>query len=60
MAKGLGADGVYWEALEAGRLELPRCARCGHWRWPAPFRCRDCGSTQLEWIEIEPEGRIFG
>lgn len=59
MVRGLGADSRYWEALESGRLELPRCASCGHWRWPAPFRCPDCGSSQIKWLEIEPEGRVF-
>lgn len=57
--KGMGADGPYWEALSAGRLELPRCADCGRWQWPAPFRCAGCGSQVLEWLIREPAGQIF-
>ena len=59
MAKGLGADGRYWEALANGQLELPRCAQCESWRWPAPFRCGECGSTRMDWMTIEPEGKIY-
>ena len=59
MAKGLGADERYWEALGEGRLELPRCVKCTRWRWPAPFRCGDCGSTEMDWITLEPAGKIY-
>jgi uncharacterized OB-fold protein len=55
----MGADGPYWAALSAGRLELPRCSGCGRWHWPAPFRCPDCGSQALEWVAREPAGLIY-
>lgn len=57
--KGMGADGPYWSALHEGRLELPRCAGCGRWHWPAPFRCAECGSQDLEWVAREPGGMIY-
>ncbi|WP_293040565.1 hypothetical protein [Mycobacterium sp.] len=28
---GIGADDRYWEALEEGVFELPRCADCKRW-----------------------------
>lgn len=57
--KGLGADERYWQALSEGRLELPRCASCGHWHWPAPFRCSACGGWDFEWIPTEMAGAIY-
>ena len=59
MAKGLGADEPYWRALAEGELSLPRCAKCQRWRWPAPFRCGDCGSVEMNWVSVDPVGRIY-
>lgn len=59
MAKGLGQDQKYWEALEDGRLELPKCTKCGHWQWPAPYRCEKCGSWEFDWVEQPFEGTMF-
>lgn len=55
----LGAEGRYWDALLAGRLELPRCAGCGAWHWPAVWRCGACGSWDHEWIEQPLAGAVF-
>lgn len=54
-----GADGPYWNALAEGRLELPRCAECGRWHWPAVFRCGNCGEWNLRWDAVEMRGRVF-
>lgn len=59
MRRGLGNDARYWDAMMAGRLELPGCADCGRWRWPAPFRCADCGSWNIEWREVRIEGSLY-
>jgi uncharacterized protein len=55
----LGAEGPYWSALRAGRLELPRCKGCGHWHWPAVWRCGECGSWDHEWVEQPLAGHVF-
>lgn len=57
--KGLGADDRYWQALAEGQVELPRCAECRRWHWPAPFRCGNCGSWEMDWTAVELDGRIF-
>lgn len=57
--KGLGADSRYWQALSEGRLELPQCAKCDSWRWPAPFRCSDCGSWDFRWVPIPLSGTLY-
>lgn len=55
----IGAEGRYWDALIEGRLELPRCASCGTWHWPAVWRCGACGSWDHEWVEQPLEGSVF-
>lgn len=57
--KGLGADARYWEALSAGRLDLPRCMACQRWIWPAPFRCGACGSWDIGWNTVEMTGSLY-
>jgi len=55
----IGAEGRYWDALDEGRLELPRCTGCGKWHWPAVWRCGECGSWDHEWVEQPIAGTIF-
>jgi uncharacterized OB-fold protein len=38
----------YFDALRAGRLDLPRCADCGHFSPPPSALCSQCGSGRLE------------
>lgn len=54
-----GADGPYWRALESGGLELPRCASCRRWQWPAVWRCGECGSWDQDWQPVAMEGLIY-
>ena len=54
-----GADGRYWSALAEGGLEMPRCAGCGRWHWPAVWRCGACGSWEQEWRGVPMEGDVF-
>jgi len=55
----VGAEGRYWEALREGHLELPQCAGCGRWHWPAVFRCGECGSWQHDWKKQSLVGTVF-
>lgn len=54
-----GADQRYWDALVQGRLEMPKCAGCGRWRWPAVWRCGDCGSWDQGWHEVGAAGTVY-
>ena len=56
---GINADEKYWEYLEDGQFRLPRCSGCARWVWPAHFRCGECGSWELEWVEQDPAGSVF-
>jgi uncharacterized OB-fold protein len=55
----IGAEGRYWDALLEGHLELPRCKGCGAWRWPAVWRCGECGSWEHEWMVQPLAGTVF-
>lgn len=48
----------YWQAAAEHRLQFPRCADCGTFRWPAGPFCFRCRSQLVEWIEAGP-GRIY-
>ena len=56
---GIGADGPYWDALEAGGFCISRCGGCGKWLWPAHFRCGACGSWDIDWEAVEPRGTVY-
>ena len=54
-----GADQPYWDGLAQGRLVMPHCAGCGHWHWPAVWRCGECGSWDQVWAPLDPAGAIY-
>jgi hypothetical protein len=56
---GIGADDPFWDALEVGELQLPRCGGCGRWTWPAHWRCGECGSWEVRWTAVEPGGTVY-
>ncbi|MFV0307477.1 MAG: Zn-ribbon domain-containing OB-fold protein [Desertimonas sp.] len=60
-------DDPYWEGLEDGVLQFPRCSGCGMWRWesmagslgqPLP-RCGRCGTWEMEWTEVPMRGTVY-
>ena len=59
MSKIDGPDAPYWEALEEGRLKLPRCGSCHAWIWPAAHRCGACHASETEWVEMPLEATVF-
>ncbi|MBB4613031.1 Zn-ribbon domain-containing OB-fold protein [Novosphingobium taihuense] len=54
-----GADAPYWQSLEAGQLQLPRCASCRRWLWPAGHRCSTCGSIGMVWEERPLRATVY-
>jgi uncharacterized OB-fold protein len=52
-------DSPYWEGLSAGELRVQRCEGCQAWRWPADWRCPACGSYDLGWEPVDPEGLVY-
>lgn len=56
---GIGADGPFWDALDAGKFQLSRCGECREWLWPAHFRCGSCGSWRIVWENVAPKGKLY-
>jgi len=57
--QGDADSAAWWEALAAGRLELPVCSSCGR-RWfpPAPT-CPYCGATHPSLIAASGLGKVY-
>lgn len=54
-----GLDTAFWQGLQRDELRVQRCAACGKWTWPPQWRCGICGSWELHWPAVVPEGRVF-
>jgi uncharacterized OB-fold protein len=52
-------DFPYWEGLGVGELRIQRCLQCAGWRWPADWRCPECGGYELGWEAVAPHGVIY-
>ena len=48
----------YWAALADGRVEVQRCADCGHWTWPPRPICSGCHGEHLEWTPVSGRGEV--
>jgi uncharacterized protein len=48
----------HFEGLEAGRLLLPRCDRCGNVFWYPRHLCPACGSFDVSWSEASGRGTV--
>jgi uncharacterized OB-fold protein len=49
----------FWEAAEAQRLVVARCAACGRMRMPPTPFCPQCRSQVLEWQLLSGRGKVF-
>ena len=47
----------YWQALAAGRFELPWCLDCGEAHFYPRMVCPHCGGTRLEWRAASGRGQ---
>ena len=49
----------FWTAAKEGRLVMQKCAQCGTVNFhPKPW-CIECGSRDLVWTEMKPEGTVY-
>ena len=62
MKQGVAPDELtrpFWEAANAGRLVIQRCAACDRLQHPPSRRCGECGAdTALEWQQMSGRGVI--
>ena len=49
----------HFDALEEGRLLLPRCDRCGEAIWYPRHHCPFCGSPEVGWFEASGRGVVY-
>jgi uncharacterized OB-fold protein len=48
----------HFDGLEAGKLLLPRCDRCGAVIWYPRHFCPACGSLEVSWFEASGRGTV--
>jgi len=47
----------FWEFCKKHELRFQRCGKCGTFRhYPRPL-CH-CGSFEVEWVQVEPKGKV--
>lgn len=54
-----GLDAPYWEGTRQGRLRIQRCRHCQTWQWGPEWLCHHCQSFDMDWVDVEPQGRIY-
>lgn len=52
-------DRPYWEGTLKRELRVQRCRKCGTWQWGPEWICHNCLSADLDWVKVEPKGRIY-
>jgi uncharacterized OB-fold protein len=52
-------DLPFWAGCRDGRLTVPHCPACdAHW-FPSQDRCPSCGSPEVGWTDVGPEGVVY-
>ncbi len=54
-----GPASPFWQGLLKSELRVQKCRHCGAWQWGPEYICSNCHSFELDWIEVEPKGRIY-
>ena len=54
-----GLDAPYWDGTRRGELRVQRCRACATWQWGPEWICHRCLAFDLEWVAVEPYGRIY-
>jgi uncharacterized OB-fold protein len=49
----------FWDGLREREFRAPRCRDCGEFGWVPYPACRNCFSTDLEWVPLSGKGVIF-
>jgi uncharacterized OB-fold protein len=54
-----GLSAPFWDGLQQGVIKVQRNPRTGLHQWPAQWIAHDDHGFDLEWVAVEPRGRIF-
>lgn len=49
---------MWYDFLSDGKLMGLKCQSCGQVHFPPYPICRECSSTDMEWVEVNPEGTV--
>jgi uncharacterized OB-fold protein len=48
----------FWKELEQGKVYATKCKKCEKLHFPPVADCGDCGSSEIEWIELDGAGEV--
>ena len=48
----------FWEGLKEGKVYATTCTKCSKIHFPPVADCGNCGSSEVEWIELDEEGKV--
>jgi len=48
----------FWEGLKEGKVYATECKKCKKLHFPPVADCGECGSSDVEWIELDGEGEV--
>jgi uncharacterized OB-fold protein len=54
-----GPASPFWQGLVDNRLRIQKCRHCQSWQWGPEYICARCHAFDLDWVDIEPKGRIY-
>jgi uncharacterized protein len=58
-AEPSGLFAPYWQGARQDKLMVQISPKTGAHQWPPEWICQDNHEFQVDWIEVEPRGRIF-
>jgi uncharacterized OB-fold protein len=50
---------AFWSGTDEGRLQVKQCGACRQFHWPPRLGCPHCGSGDLAWVAVAPQGEIY-
>lgn len=49
----------FYDHLENGQITGRKCKCCGSVEFPPVYACNECGSTDMQWIELSGKGEMY-
>ena len=49
----------FWEAANAGRLEIQKCTECGKHIFYPRIACPHCSSDKIAWVNASGKGTVY-
>jgi uncharacterized OB-fold protein len=48
----------FWKGLKEGKVYATKCRKCDRLHFPPVADCGECGSSEVEWMELDGEGEV--